>query len=291
MSAVVRERLKVTPAGGSLGAYVTGVDASKALDGEEIAGLRRALVDHGVVALPEQALSLEALERFTDEMGGKDITPYVKAVDGHPYVIRILKQPHEKLNFANAWHTDLSYLEAPPRFTILYCLETPPAGGDTLWANQYLAFENLSPGLRQTLLGLDAVHSAGPAYGTGGYLDGVKDKMSTPIEPSPEAYTERTHPVVIAHPESGRAALYVNPVYTQRIAGWSSAESAGLLQHLYKFSVHENLTWRLKWAKGTVAIWDNRATQHFALNDYHGHRREMVRTSVKGGPVNRATSH
>ncbi len=283
-----RQKLEVTPAGGSLGAFVTGVDLATDLDAEQVAGVRAALVQHGVVALPDQALSLEDLERFTDQMGGRDITPYVKAIDGHPYVIRILKQPHEKLNFANAWHTDLSYLEAPPRFTILHCLETPPAGGDTVWANQYMAFENLSTGLRETLLGLDAVHSAGPAYGTGGYLDGVKDKMSTPIEPSPDAYIERTHPAVIEHPESGRAALYVNPVYTQRIAGWSPAESAGLLQHLFKFAVNENFTWRLKWAKGTVAIWDNRCTQHFALNDYHGHRREMVRTSVKGTVPKRA---
>jgi taurine dioxygenase len=186
------------------------------------------------------------------------------------------------VNFANSWHTDLSYLEAPPSFTVLYCLETPDHGGDTVWANQYAALDTLSSGLRETLLGLDAVHSAGPAYGTGAYLDGVKDKMSTRIEPSMEAYKEQTHPVVIEHPETGRAALYANPVYTQRIAGWSGPESAGLLQHLFKHSTNENFTWRLKWAKGTLAIWDNRCTQHFALNDYYGRRREMVRTSVKG---------
>ncbi len=285
---MTRQNLTVSPAGGSLGAYVTGVDLARKLDAEHVAGIRNALTSHCVVALPDQDMTLEDLERFTDQMGGKDITPYVKAIDGHPYVIRILKQPDEKLNFANAWHTDLSYLEAPPSYTILYCLETPPAGGDTVWANQYLAFETLSAGLRETLLGLDAVHSAGPAYGTGGYLDGVKGRMSTPIEPSPDAYTERTHPAVIAHPESGRAALYLNSVYTQRIAGWSAGESAGLLQHLFKTSVNENFTWRLKWAWGMVAIWDNRCTQHFALNDYHGHRREMVRTSVKGTAPQRA---
>ena len=193
-----------------------------------------------------------------------------------------MKEPHEKLNFANAWHSDLSYLEAPPSFTILYCLETPPVGGDTVWANQYLAFETLSAGLRETLLGLNAVHSAGPAYGTGGYLDTVKHQLSTKIEPSKDAYKEQTHPAVIAHAETGKPALYLNPVYTQRIAGWTKAESDGLLGHVYRHAVNENFTWRLRWAKGTLAIWDNRCTQHFALNDYHGHRREMVRTSVKG---------
>jgi taurine dioxygenase len=284
MSAAVhsKTRLTVAPAGGSAGAYATGVDLSKPNDAEEIAGIRRALLDHQVVALPDQSLSLDDLERLTDALGGRDVTPYVKAVEGRPFVIRILKEPHEKLNFANAWHTDLSYLEAPPSFTLLYCLETPAVGGDTVWANQYMAFETLSPGLRETLLGLEAVHSAGPAYGTGGYLDGVKDKMSTRIEPSKDAYREQTHPAVIAHAETGRPALYLNPVYTQRLAGWSKAESDGLLGHVFRHAVNENFTWRLKWARGMLAIWDNRCTQHFALNDYHGHRREMVRTSVKG---------
>ncbi|MGZ5989202.1 MAG: TauD/TfdA dioxygenase family protein [Rhizomicrobium sp.] len=284
MSAAVhtKRHVTVTPDGGSAGAYVTGVDLSRPNDAEEIAGIRKALLDHLVVALPDQALSLDDLERFTDALGGRDVTPFVTPIEGRPHVIRILKEPNEKLNFANAWHTDLSYLEAPPSFTILYCLETPPAGGDTVWANQYMAFDTLSAGLRDTLQGLNAVHSAGPAYGTGGYLDGVKDKMSTKIEPSKDAYKEQTHPAVIAHAETGKPALYLNPVYTQRIAGWSKAESDGLLGHVFRHSVNENFTWRLKWAKGTLAIWDNRCTQHFALNDYHGHRREMVRTSVKG---------
>ncbi len=281
-AAHTRERLAVSPAGGSAGAYVTGVDLSKTSEAEEIAGIRRALLDNLVVALPDQRLSLDDLERFTDALGGKDITPFVTPMEGHPFVIRILKEPHEKLNFANAWHTDLSYLEAPPSFTVLYCLETPPAGGDTVWANQYMAFETLSPGLRDTLMGLEAVHSAGPAYGTGGYLDGVKDKMSTKIAPSKDAYKEQSHPAVIAHAETGKPSLYVNPVYTQRIAGWTKPESDGLLGHVFRHSVNENFTWRLRWAKGMLAIWDNRCTQHFALNDYHGHRREMVRTSVKG---------
>jgi taurine dioxygenase len=274
--------LAVEKAAGSCGAYVTGLDLSKPLPGETVAGLRAALLDHLVVALPDQTMSLDDLERLTDQLGGRDVTPFVKPMADRPYVIRILKEPHEKLNFANAWHTDLSYLPAPPDFTLLYCLDAPPSGGDTIWANQYMAYETLSPGLRETLGGLNAVHSAGMAYGDGGYLDGVKHLMSTPIAPSADARKEETHPVVIAHRETGRPSLYVNPVYTTRIAGWSNAESQGLLGHLYKHAVNENFTWRLRWAKGTLAIWDNRCTQHFAMNDYHGHRREMVRTSVKG---------
>ena len=281
-------RLTVEPAGGSAGAYVTGLDLAKPLGEEEIAGLRRALLRHHVVALPEQHMSLDDLERLTDALGGRDTTPFVKPMEDRPFVIRILKEKEEKLNFANAWHTDLSYLPAPPSFTLLYCLEAPAVGGDTVWANQHMAYETLSPGLRETLRGLDAVHSAGMAYGTGGYLDGVKEKMSTPIEPSKDAYREHVHPAVIAHAETGRPALFVNPVYTTRISGWSNAESNGLLQHLYRHAVNENFTWRLRCGAGTLAIWDNRSTQHFALNDYHGYRREMVRTSVKGSVPERA---
>jgi taurine dioxygenase len=278
---------KVEKASGAAGAYVTGLDLSHSLEDEQTASLKQALTDHLVVALPEQKVSLDDLERLTDQLGGRDVTPFVKPLADRPHVIRILKEPHERLNFANAWHTDLSYLPEPPNYTLLYCLEAPPVGGDTIWANQYMAYETLSSGLRETLLTLDAVHSAGMAYGDGGYLDGVKHLMSTPIAPSSEARREQVHPAVIEHPDTGKPALYVNPVYTVRIAGWSNAESQGLLQHLYRHATNENFTWRLRWSKGMLAIWDNRSTQHFAVNDYHGQRREMVRTSVKGAAPRR----
>jgi taurine dioxygenase len=281
------EKLDVEKASGAAGAYVTGLDLANSLDNEQITSLKRALADHLVVALPEQRISLDDLERLTDQLGGRDVTPFVKPLADRPHVIRILKEPHERLNFANAWHTDLSYLPEPPNYTLLYCLDAPAVGGDTIWANQYMAYETLSPGLRETLQSLDAVHSAGMAYGEGGYLDGVKHLMSTPIAPSSEARREEVHPAVIEHPDTGTPALYVNPVYTVRIAGWSNAESQGLLQHLYRHSTNENFTWRLRWSKGMLAIWDNRSTQHFAVNDYHGQRREMVRTSVKGAAPRR----
>jgi taurine dioxygenase len=199
-------------------------------------------------------------------------------------VIRVIKEPDDELNFANAWHTDLSYLAAPPSYTVLHAWDVPAAGGDTMWANQYLAFESLSAGLRETLLGLDAVHSAGLAYGTGGYLESVKAKSSMEIEPSAAAYDQQRHPAVIRHPRSGRAALFLNPVYTTRFAGWTAAESRPLLDLLARHATHENLTCRLRWERHTVAIWDNRCTQHIALNDYRGSRREMYRTSVVGAP-------
>jgi taurine dioxygenase len=274
--------LDVEPAAGSLGAFVTGLDLTTALDPATLAALRTAILDHLVVFLPDQPMTLDDLERLTDQLGGRDVTPFVKPLDDRPYVIRVIKEPDDELNFANAWHTDLSYLPVPPSFTLLHAREVPDHGGDTVWANQYLAFETLSSGLRDTLRRLDAVHSAGATYGTGGYLDSVKGKSSMAIEPSQEAYRHHVHPVVTRHPETGREVLYVNSVYTTRIDGWSNTESAGLLGHVHRHSVNENFTCRLKWRPNMLTIWDNRCTQHNALNDYRGVRREMLRTSVVG---------
>ena len=285
-----RAKFKAERAAGAGGAFVTGIDLARALDADEVAGLRAALDEHLVAYLPDQTIALDDLERLTEQLGGRAVTPFVKPLADRPFVIRVLKEKHETLNFANAWHTDLSYLAEPPSYTILYCVEAPPHGGDTIWANQYMAYETLSAGLKESLRGLDAVHSAGMAYGTGMYLDQVKHKMSTAIEPSKDAFKEHAHPVATAHPATGKAALFVNPVYTTRIAEWSNAESQGLLQYLYRHATNENFTFRLRWKKGTLAIWDNRCTQHFAMNDYHGYRRDMLRTSVKGSAPARAAA-
>ena len=275
--------IKISRLSGALGAEVRGLNLARQLAPGEVSELRRALTDHLVVTLPDQAISLDDLERLTDQLGGRAVTPFVKPLPDRPYVIRVLKEREDKLNFANAWHSDLSYMPEPPSFTLLYAHEVPDYGGDTVFQNQYLAYETLSDGLKETLKGLRAVHSAGAAYGTGGYLDRVKHKMSTEIAPSEEAFQECTHPAVIRHPESKRAALFVNAVYTTRFENWSVGESQALLQHIYRHQTNENFTCRVRWAKGMLTIWDNRATQHNALNDYHGQRREMFRTSVAGG--------
>lgn len=274
--------LTVEPVAGALGATVTGIDLTKVTEAAQLDDLRRALADHLVLFLPEQELNLDDLERVTDLLGGRDATPFVDPLEDRPYVIRVIKEPTDVLNFANAWHSDLSYLPAPPAYTLLHAWDVPDHGGDTVWSNQYLAYETLSGGLKATLDGLSAVHSAGMAYGTGGLLDQVKDLTSMAIAPSPEAYAEHVHPVVTVHPVTGRRALYVNPVYTTRFEGWTREESHALLAHLHRHSINENFTCRLRWSVHTLAIWDNRCTMHNALNDYSGVRREMYRTSVRG---------
>jgi taurine dioxygenase len=276
--------LTVDPVAGALGAMVTGIDLREVSDASQLGELRQALADHLVVFLPEQDLSLDDLERVTDLLGGRDVTPFVAPLEDRPYVIRVIKEPTDVLNFANAWHSDLSYLPAPPAYTLLHAWDVPEHGGDTVWSNQYLTYETLSKGLRTTLDGLRAVHSAGMAYGTGGLLDQFKDLSSMAIAPSDDAYAEHVHPAVAVHPVTGRRALYVNPVYTTRFEGWSKEESHTLLGHLHRHSINENFTCRLRWSVKTLAIWDNRCTMHNALNDYAGVRREMYRTSVKGSP-------
>ncbi len=275
-------QLDVQRLAGSCGTIVRGLDLTAPLTATEIESILQLLDEHLVVAFPDQPMDLDRLEAFTDELGGRDVTPYVTPVDGRPFVIRVIKEPGDELNFANAWHTDLSYLTAPPAYTVLHAHDVPAAGGDTMWANQYLAYETLPDRVKEQIGGLRATHSAGMAYGTGGYLEAVAGKSSMTVAPSEAAHAVETHPLVIRHPRTGRPALYANAVYTTGIEGMDPDEARALLARLTQHATHPNFTCRLRWEPGMLAIWDNNATQHFAINDYAGARREMFRTSVKG---------
>ncbi len=268
--------------GGSCGAIVRGIDVTRPQSDDEVETILTLLDEHLVVAFPDQPMDLDRLEAFTDELGGRDITPFIAAVEGRPHVIRVIKEPSDELNFANAWHTDLSYLPTPPAYTVLHARDVPSAGGDTMWANQYLAYETLPDSVKEQIDGLQARHSAGMAYGTGGYLEAVAAKSSMTVEPSPDAYATETHPLVIRNPRTGRPALYANSVYTTGIEGMDPDEARALLARLTAHATHPNFTCRLRWEPKMVAIWDNSATQHLAINDYPGERRELFRTSVAG---------
>ena len=180
-----------------------------------------------MIALPRQDLDLDRLEAFTDELGGRDVTPFITPVEGRPHVLRVIKEPSDELNFANAWHTDLSYLTAPPAYTVLHAHDVPPAGGDTMWANQYLAYESLPDSVKHQIADLRATHSAGMAYGTGGYLEAVAGKSSMTVAPSPDAYAVETHPLVIRHPRTGRPALVCQLGVHHRDRGHGPRRGAG----------------------------------------------------------------
>jgi taurine dioxygenase len=277
--------MDITPTGGPLGAFVTGIDLTKPLAPEDAVALRRAAMTHKVVFLPDQHLSLDDLERVTDDLGGRTDTPFVTPLPGRPMVVRVLKEADAKIGFGEAWHTDLSYLPEPPAFTCLWSSEIPPKGGDTMWSNQAAAYEALDDATKAEIEHLHAFHSAGRPYGAAGYYAQVKDQISMGIEPSAEADKEFRHPVVVRHPESGERILFVNQTYTIRIDGYDKERSDRLLKRLFLHAVEERFRYRVQWRPHMLTIWDNRATQHFAINDYQGHRREMFRTSVKGDPL------
>lgn len=258
---------------GALGAEIGGVDLSQPLAEETIAAIRKALVEHQVIFFRNQTLTPEQQLAFGRRFGPLNIHPYVKGMADHPEVMEIIKEPSDRISFGGGWHSDMSFLEAPSIGSILYAVETPDYGGDTLFASQAAAFDALSPGLQATLEGLSAVHSAGREYAPTGAS--AQKRGSMQIAEAEGAVGEYVHPIVKVHPETGRKALYVNPAFTMRIEGWSRRESKALLDYLFEHSRFEAFTCRFSWKPGSVAFWDNRSVWHFALNDYPGQRRHM----------------
>ena len=263
---------------GALGAEIGGVDLSENLPDRTIAEIRAALVEHQVIFFRDQALTPEQHTRFGRRFGPLNIHPNVKGMDGHPEVMEIVKEPTDKINFGGGWHSDMSFLERPSIGSILYAVETPEWGGDTLFASQVAAYEALTPAFRETLAGLRCVHSANKEYSAQGAS--AQKRGSMQVSEAEGLAGEFTHPLVLAHPESGRKALYVNPAFTLRVEGWSRRESKALLDFLFEHSRYEPFTCRFNWRPGSVAFWDNRQVWHFALNDYPGQRRHMRRVTV-----------
>jgi taurine dioxygenase len=207
-------------------------------------------------------------------------------MDEYPDIIAVLKEADERniSTFGNGWHSDFSFLEAPPMGSVLYGKEVPPHGGDTIWANMYAAYEGLSDGMRRLLDPLRAIHSGRP-YGAARPPKDLRASRSIAMERNnPEADREIAQPVVVVHPASGRKALFVNPIYTVRFEHMTEAESRPLLDYLYRHCVRPEWTCRFHWEPASLAIWDNRCTVHYAVNDYDGHRRLMYRTTVMGEP-------
>lgn len=277
------ENLAIRRLAGALGAEISGVDLSQELPDATIAQIRRALVEHQVIFFRDQDLTPERQVAFGRRFGPLNVHPYVAGMVGHPEVMEIVKEPADRLNFGGGWHSDMSFLEQPSIGSILYAVEVPEYGGDTLFASQAAAFEALSPGLRKTLEGLNAVHSASREYSAQGHS--AQKRTSMQVAEADGYVGEYVHPMVLVHPETGRKALYVNPAFTLRIEGWKTRESRALLDYLFEHARYEAFTCRFAWRKGSVAFWDNRSVWHFALNDYPGQRRHMRRVTVDRWPA------
>jgi taurine dioxygenase len=270
--------ITVRPSAGALGAGIEGIDLSQDLDGEIVAWLRRALLDHLVIFFRDQRLSPERFMALARRFGQPVEYPFVKGIEGYPEIIEVAKLEHERVNFGGIWHSDTAYLEVPPMGSMLLAREVPAVGGDTLFANMYLAYETLSDGLREMLGKLTAVNSSARADVTRTREDRIR---SSAAEGARKSY-EAEHPVVRTHPETGRKALYVNVAHTVRFGGMTEAESAPLLGYLFQHQTKPEFTCRFRWASGSLAFWDNRAAQHNPINDYHGHRRIMHRITLAG---------
>jgi len=185
--------------------------------------------------------------------------------------------------FGGDWHSDFSFLPAPPSASILYAEDIPPVGGDTLWADMVQALDGLAPELRSALAGRDAIHVGAPYGVRYAPADDTRFKGSIGIERNnPEADRETRHPAVCRHPETGEPLLFVNPTYTTGIDGYSESESSQLLRRLFEHCTRPEFCCRFKWSPGSLAIWDNRSTMHYAVNDYDGYRRCLYRTTVQG---------
>jgi taurine dioxygenase len=274
----------VKPISGALGAVIEGVDLASEPDNYAVEAVHRALLDHCVIFFRDQHITPEQHIAFGRRFGTLNVHDYVKAMEGHPEIIVVAKNESDTKNFGGGWHSDVTYIEEPALGSILYCLEAPAYGGDTLFANQYAAYEALSPGMKRMLDGMRAIHTARAVYGPKGSASVTYSKELTAMEiyASAEAEREVAHPVVRTHPETGRKCLYVNPGFTTRFQDMTVEESLPLLEYLWTHCTKPEFTCRFRWERGSVAFWDNRALQHYALNDYQGQRRVMHRVTVNG---------
>lgn len=268
--------IEVRPIAGALGAEVRGVNIAQPLPDAVIAEIRQAWLDHLVIFLPNQKLSPQAQVDFARRFGEPMEYPQLKGLPECPLITPVIKLEHERVNFGGVWHSDTTYLERPPMASMLYALETPPQGGDTLFANQYLAYESLSDRWKQALAGLTGINSSTKAEVT----RSREDRLRAAGQETKPLTGE--HPVVRTHPETGRKALYVNAGHTTQFKGFTLEESAPLLEFLFHHQVKAELTCRYRWEPGSLAFWDNRCTQHYPVNDYHGFRRIMHRVTLAG---------
>ena len=275
------EYISVHPLSGALGAEIHDVDLSSTVSDEVFTEIHRAFLAHLVIFFRDQQLEPATLKAFAARFGPLDIHSILKSLDGHPEVLAVFTEPEDHHVYAEGWHADVTYQQRPTLGAVLYALDVPEVGGDTLFSNQYLAYQALSPAMRKMLDGLEAVHSAERVYGDRQDEMDLKDEMLM-VDGDNARAQQAQHPVIRTHPETGRRALFVNDHYTMRFKDMTDQESNPLLQYLLGHAIRPEFTSRFKWRKGSVAMWDNRCTLHCPIADYHGHRRHMHRVVITG---------
>ena len=276
--------MKIRPLTGGLGAEIFAADVRDAGQFDEIF---QAFSKHAVIAIRDQDITPEDQIAFAERFGPINVNRFFAKVPGHEKVAMVLKEPDQTRAIGEEWHTDHSYDQAPAMCSILHCIETPDVGGDTTFASMYTSFAALSEGLKNVLRGMSARHSSRHVFGAAAMRDDDSGRDGR-IGNAAAATQDNLHPVVIRHPLSGREALYVNPQFTTHFDGWTPDESRPLIDFLERHATSPEYTCRVRYAPGTIVIWDNRATWHKATNDYHGHRRLMHRITVEGPELSAA---
>jgi taurine dioxygenase len=272
--------LDIRQASGAVGAEIHGVDLRRPLDDATFGEIRQAFHDHGVIFLRGQDITPDQHIAFAERFGPININRFFTPVPGHPQIAEVRKEPDQKKNIGEAWHADHSYDQVPALGSVLLAREVPAFGGDTMFSSMVAAYDALSEGMKRTLEPLRAIHSSRHVFGAKSEAQAgeLKSRLHNPDLATQDAI----HPVVIRHPDTGRRAIYVNRSFTTGIEGWTPEESAALLGFLYRHGERPEFTCRFRWEAGSIAVWDNRSTWHFAINDYHGQRRLMHRITIEG---------
>jgi taurine dioxygenase len=274
--------IQVNPLSPALGAEIGNIDIAGGISEEQFTELRQAYIDYAVIFLRDQDITPQQHIEFAERWGKINVNRFFQAVETHPVIAEVRKEAEQQANIGSAWHTDHSYDQVPAMGSILYAREVPSVGGDTLFASMYAACDALSDGLKQMLSTLNAEHSSRHSFGETAYSDAYREDLGDRLGNAAAATQDALHPVIIRHPLSGRPALYVNREFTVKFEGWTREESQPLLDYLYAHARQNEFTCRFHWRKGSMEIWDNRATQHCALNDYHGQHRLMHRITIDG---------
>lgn len=274
--------LKISPSGQACGAEVIGVDLTQDLDPKTIEAIRAAWLEHLVLSFPDQAMSDDDLERFTLKFGPFGNDPYIKPIKGRDHIIAVKRAADETSPiFAESWHSDWSFQKTPPAGTCLFGITIPPIGGDTLFANQHKAWEDMPDGLRARCEGKRAIHSAALGYSKGGlYGENDAEDRSMDIIHSDEALATHTHDLIRVHPETGREALFCSAAYVIAIEDLPEDESRALLMDLYRWQTRPEFQYRHKWQSNMLIMWDNRSLLHMATGGYSGHDRLLHRTTI-----------
>jgi taurine dioxygenase len=272
---------RVEASGAGCGALIRGVDLTQPMSTAGIEAIRATWLEHQVIGICDQDLEIPDLERFAALLGPEGDDPYIAPLAGHPRVVEVRREAGENTPvFAEAWHSDWSFLDPPPAGTLLYGKIIPPVGGDTLFANQYAAYDALSNTMKTRIASLQGIHSARRGYAPSG-MYGERDRgRSMAIRYSESAMATQLHPLVRRHPETGRPALFVNMGYTIGIEGMGEADATALLTELFTHQAKPQFIYRHRWSPGLLTLWDNRCLLHAATGGYQGHRRLLWRITI-----------